>query len=1181
MTPHAPKRKQRKRNRVPISCTICRRRKVKCDKKKPQCTNCVKNGVAHLCRYLEPTWAKPLEQEELSIPGATVANYSDKLQYENAKLKERIKELERSVVAKSEVTEEQSSSARVQPGNQSNGAANNIPKPHAAAALPEDLLDCISNSNILFTAKKGQNYHFPILYQISVLSWMFAVRNDSYLNDLWLKILRLRKHYEYYYSSKNAMVDASRNLAADYNNYGNKLDRVRSQRDLNVISQEKTNEHTSKLKKFLDGTLQPGQSKENPLETLPPIVPNSRVSYSDVTEEADEIDDPKIFPLMLGDARALFKEKLSRLNVSAMRDTLGTRPNSPSATPPTVPGSPLPSRKRPRDEPTARPLKPSLSPSSVKHLNYNNTEEVLSVIEKQLPSREVIWLLIDRFFDKLYIHLPYLDEEVFRARVATIIGSEETNIKTEPGENVDTVKADPKAKKSPTSLPSSIGSQYCEEFLYLCLMLIVIRLSWLSLPNKVTPNLTPGELLLMRPENFVTMALVDMVKEVFSSAKIMSKPSLIIFQVGLFLKFYNEFSPEDGFDLDDSFTSNVNTSGSSLNSSDLSGDLTNESPNMNSPNFTAMLVQLARTIGLNRDPLNFKNFYSSSSDPVTNSKLFRKRHLWRKLWYGLLYLTIESNLSLSDYKKGLPIELDLDPTLGSVNRTWDCRLPGGVEQGVLEKSFGGSSLEKEQIVVSNFRDSIPVYHLLYKAMSALFTIGSPPTTKSLGRVMNKLLDMISEKSKLGISFAGVGTEAETMAGTESGNGASGKNTIRGTILLSSSSSSSLSSFAASVRIYKLRLYLVVKSLLFALNYLLFLNHEQKFNRLIADKSSTMAKINKQKEYIDTYFEGSLLLAVDNFNIFIQLIDNYGKVFPNRGAEFITYPFLLVLNHRSHEFLISLILRLQQGSPVVLEILEKNGIDREELLDRLFRYLGTFLDKLEGLTGSYYYAWRLKKMARFFYNILANSKKLFSEKPEASSLSQVRPIRPKRVRSNLVPSQPDAFEIAFGTSKLPPVTDYTELSNGTYELYERDVAGTFKQPGMTNIQLQQMPTNPIPPAANSLFNDDFFSDNFFSDLNEMSMGLSNDALDGLPYIPDGGLGNNDSSPGNVLNARNAMLGGNGFVGSAYNSLNEIDYTNVDLNAQLDDSNSNTNSNGGGFPEGHLGLGGLNLRFSDEL
>ncbi|GME80746.1 unnamed protein product [Ambrosiozyma monospora] len=756
----------------------------------------------------------------------------------------------------------------------------------------------------------------------------------------------------------------------------------------------------------------------------------------------------------------------------------------------------------------------------------------------------------------------------------------------------------------------------------------------------------------MKPENLVTMVLVDMVKEIFSSAKILGKPSLIIFQVALYLKFYNVLSPEDGFDLDDSFT---NTNTSLLNSNDLSGDLTNETPNMNSPNYMAMLVQMARTIGLNRDPLNFKNFYSATDDSIANARLFRKRHLWRKLWYGLLALSIESNLSLGDYKKGLPIEVDLDPTLGSVNKTWDCRLPGGVEQGVLEKSFRGSLLSREQVVVTNFRNSIVVHHLLYKGMSALFAVDDPPTSKDMDQIMNKLLDLISDRSRIGLNTAFF----LNPSGNANGNAKS--KAFKGD-----------PKYERMVKIYKFRLYLIVKSLLFSLNYLLFLNHEQKFNRLIAEKTSTLAKIEKQKEYINNYFEGSLLLAIDNYNVFVQVFGSADKLFPNSGAELVLYPYLMILNHRSHEFLISLVLRLQQQSPIVMEILNKNNINKDELLKRLFHYLDTFQEKLESLTKYYYYAWRLKKLVRFFYNILTNSSKLFSlnfktmnvgikeenqneailgstpPAPQAQQQSQAQttnsnmlfrktpdqggnaqlrsfagsPLQqqqfaqqhqqPQEQETHVKKEPINAFEIAFGTSRLPPVTDFT--TNGDLlspHLQQADQVGMNlynELSGPTTSATgarQMMGSNGV--GANGATLNDIFDDHFFNDLTELNMSNTpTDSLSGLPqqYGSNlqsvmGGPGSNNphhangniSSNGAAYGGFNEMMGMNsnpvsgvgfdvgvggsglnGFNGGVFNSLNEIDFTNVDLGNTPDSAGNSVDQQ-----HGQHGLGGLNFHF----
>ncbi|CAM9022189.1 unnamed protein product [Wickerhamomyces anomalus] len=76
----------KRRNRVPISCTICRRRKVKCDKKRPVCTACHRTGVAHLCHYIDPPWAQPLQNSEINPP--------QEPESEVERLKEKIRQLE-------------------------------------------------------------------------------------------------------------------------------------------------------------------------------------------------------------------------------------------------------------------------------------------------------------------------------------------------------------------------------------------------------------------------------------------------------------------------------------------------------------------------------------------------------------------------------------------------------------------------------------------------------------------------------------------------------------------------------------------------------------------------------------------------------------------------------------------------------------------------------------------------------------------------------------------------------------------------------------------------------------------------------------------------------------------------------------------------------------------------------
>ncbi|TID29642.1 hypothetical protein CANINC_001761 [Pichia inconspicua] len=1198
-------KKTRKRNRVPVSCCICRRRKIRCDKSKPKCTNCIKNNVAHLCCYLEPKWAQPIpntgidQQITQHDPHISLLSQDSgqstpqTVKFENIDESFSLRSEIETLQGKIKLLEDENTDLKRKIITTSNHQVSNPPIVRIKPQDSDELMDSIFNSNILFIAQKSNQYNIPITYQISVFSWMFVVKNDLYLNDLWMKILKLRQHYEYYYNSKGSVDNK---MISHYNSYGNRLSKFKNNTSLktSIIPQEKTSEHTSKLKKFLEKSLNlekhhisinPTNTNEvevrshsplskmttpsnicpvtgvvgvcpmgNSIEKISPSkesvksngstnsedylssnnstpsmekkTPTHNVSSSftinrcpvllhssskksnlsrlntnicladnndsknndknndgnenddnvihknnhdddDYDDDDDDNDDDdellkneKVCPLMIGNAKALFKEKLTKMNISAIRDSHinskrkvhSPNPAKSRGTPiiPSGPSTPLseinphdtdklanfvpiaikpetpslssrqssvsgPTKRKSNDnlqQPKKLKKMKTISSSYIKTLNYNNTKQIINVIEQYLPNKKVVTLLIDRFFDKLYIHMPYVDETSFRAKINNIIKMSDSNQK---------IKL------------SSVGSQYCEDFLYVCLLLIIVRLSWLSLPDKDVVGISQNEQLLIKPENFISFVLVDLVKEVFSSAKIMSKPSVLIFQVGLFLKIYSTISPEDGFDTDDSYTRNssLNNSNNSQNSesnsgsadssnnspfkaNDLSGDLSNEAPNINSPNFIAMLVQLAHTIGLNRDPLNFKNFYpTANDDDVTVSRLFKTRHLWRKLWYGLLFMTVEANLSLGDYKKGLAIELDLDPTLGSsVNKSWDCRLPGGIEQGVLENSFENSKLlQRELCVVQIFRESIVAYKWIYQGMKLLFSVDKVPTTQEVENVVVNLNNLVSEKSKYGFGIDLIMGDQEIV------------NPFR-----ARNSSVWVKKYTKQIKVARLKVHLIVKNMISSLDYLLFLNHEQKLSILLSQRNATIEKIEKQRGYIETFFESSLLSSIENFKLFVQFTQDVSKVFPICAAELLLYPFLMILNHRSHEFLISLVLRVQQNSPVIMEILKKNKIDPKELQKRLFTYLETFIEKLDALTKNYYYAWVLKRLVKFFYNILTNSQKLFKINfkrmpvPDNTNYTAERKIPiPESSAEN---GEKSAFEIAFGTSKLPPVTDYT-------------------------------------------------------------------------------------------------------------------------------------------------------------
>lgn len=52
-----------KRQKITLSCTECRRRKIKCDHKKPVCENCIKKNLQEQCTYSTSPWIQIISSE--------------------------------------------------------------------------------------------------------------------------------------------------------------------------------------------------------------------------------------------------------------------------------------------------------------------------------------------------------------------------------------------------------------------------------------------------------------------------------------------------------------------------------------------------------------------------------------------------------------------------------------------------------------------------------------------------------------------------------------------------------------------------------------------------------------------------------------------------------------------------------------------------------------------------------------------------------------------------------------------------------------------------------------------------------------------------------------------------------------------------------------------------------------
>lgn len=163
--------KPKARKRTPVSCHVCRKRKVKCDKGKPTCSNCERLGVSNLCKYDEPTWAVGPSPE-------------DQLKEENVKLRDRLQQLETEL--KSELTSDPSTSSvsASMTASVSSGSARSLTgtEPQSTPTYNDDKNDPVIDLTTKFQAlnvKKEFTTHFGATSRLSL------ILNDPVLTQVY------------------------------------------------------------------------------------------------------------------------------------------------------------------------------------------------------------------------------------------------------------------------------------------------------------------------------------------------------------------------------------------------------------------------------------------------------------------------------------------------------------------------------------------------------------------------------------------------------------------------------------------------------------------------------------------------------------------------------------------------------------------------------------------------------------------------------------------------------------------------------------------------------------------------------------------------------------------------------------------------------------------------------------
>ena len=176
-----------KRNRVPLSCLNCKKRKVRCDKVKPVCGGCLRNGVASSCEFIEPPWAQSDEVQLVSKSNKSPAiDEFKRLKVQNDKVihnqRKEIDDLKRQLAVLHQL--QLSGLQQISPREETSTKLTILAK-----LYPSDKL--IVKDDYTLVARK------PIKH-LDTYSWINLIKLDPILTTLWFKITNMQKIYHTY-----------------------------------------------------------------------------------------------------------------------------------------------------------------------------------------------------------------------------------------------------------------------------------------------------------------------------------------------------------------------------------------------------------------------------------------------------------------------------------------------------------------------------------------------------------------------------------------------------------------------------------------------------------------------------------------------------------------------------------------------------------------------------------------------------------------------------------------------------------------------------------------------------------------------------------------------------------------------------------------------------------------------
>ncbi|QPG75683.1 hypothetical protein FOA43_003042 [Brettanomyces nanus] len=547
---------------------------------------------------------------------------------------------------------------------------------------------------------------------------------------------------------------------------------------------------------------------------------------------------------------------------------------------------------------------------SVMKPSFNAAKDTLRILNKingEIPPLFAVKALIDNFFNRVYYLLPFVDENKFRDELSRVL------VETPNG-------------------GCRLVLVHIDNTSIISLLLILLRFSYLAVNvGDLTENpklIDNAELIAMIKSNidigpsFIGLAK-DLLMSLPLSENIFKKITPRNIQVLLFLRLYQSYSPE-----------------------------LNEENQENAINL-AMIIEMGRVMGSNRDPSNFPNVLPDE----------RSNNISRRIYYELLLLD-----TVNSIEYGCPLIIQDDESAVDLPKlsAEDSQILYNFKKGRPIGVNGGKlkSVVVEKAVNTATALTYEATRLMREGIKAFQNVGDGTKKSNLTHIVRRMENFMS-------------TKLPSLTAL-----------VRNTNFEDFQDMCTMYQIfkIPMIRVYELRLTML--SLLNCFYYLLYMNEDKGFSRVKTDYAVRATEISlslfkNAYDYVTYYSESETLNGTSPSHIELRKFSMKLETFLVRITVFSTLKsslwicslFLNCVQDEGLDFL-SILSKFGSSTDTLLA-LDWFNVDladgtNEQYLFMLFHYMKQFYFKLFSLKDKFFCCWRSSMTLKLFINYFKDS-----------------------------------------------------------------------------------------------------------------------------------------------------------------------------------------------------------------